>query len=113
MVAILCIAVLYIFDASESTIKMLINRLVYSPFVEEGVYRVMVMGALLRFLNQHIAVILSTLAFVGLHYYFYDQFYWYHIGAGLALGYVFLWGKNLAINVAIHSLGNLVFILFG
>ena len=90
---------------------MLINRLVYSPFVEEGVYRVMVMGALLRFLNQHLAVFLSMVAFVGLHYYFYNEFYWYHVGAGFILGYIFLWGKNLAINVAAHSLGNLVLIL--
>ena len=56
MVALSVIA-LYLFSDNEDVVNVIINRVLYSPFVEEGVYRVIAMGAFLRAMNKHAAVI--------------------------------------------------------
>jgi membrane protease YdiL (CAAX protease family) len=99
---------MYAFVNKEIT-AMIINRVLYAPFVEEGVYRVIVMGAFLRAMNKHVAVIISALLFAALHCAVYDPgvFNPIHLAAGIIMGYVFIWGKNLGLNTAIHALGNI------
>ena len=106
-------AALYLFSSSEEMIGVLINRALYSPFVEEGVYRVIVMGAILRVMNKHAAVMLSTLLFVALHsaVYEFGVFYPMHLASGIIMGYVFIWGKSLGLNAVVHGLGNCALML--
>jgi membrane protease YdiL (CAAX protease family) len=101
-------AALYLFSDNEQMISLLINRALYSPFVEEGVYRVIAMGAFLRVMNKHLAVAFSAFLFFALHYVLYNpgQFYPTHLASGFIMGYVFIWGKSLGLNAAIHGLGN-------
>lgn len=110
---VLSLAALYLFSSNEEIISVLINRVMYSPFVEEGVYRVITMGAFLRVINKHAAVMFSALLFAALHFVVYEPgvFYPMHLAAGIIMGYVFLWGKSLGLNAVIHGLGNCVLIL--
>lgn len=112
MVALSVIA-LYLFSDNEEVVNVIINRVLYSPFVEEGIYRVIAMGAFLRVMNKHAAVIFSALLFAALHYAIYEPgvFYPMHLAAGVCMGYVFIWGKSLGLNAAIHGLGNCALLL--
>ena len=106
-------AALYFFSESEEIISVIINRVFYSPFVEEGVYRVIAMGAFLRVMSRHAAVIFSALLFAALHFAVYEPgvFYPMHLAAGVCMGYVFIWGKSLGLNAAVHGLGNCALML--
>jgi membrane protease YdiL (CAAX protease family) len=100
--------------SDENLVNEIINRALYAPFVEEGVYRVIAMGAFLRVMNKHAAVIFSALLFVALHYVTYGwAATWIpmHLAAGVCMGYVFIWGKSLGLNAAIHGLGNCALLL--
>jgi len=90
----------------------LVSATVFAGIVEEFLYRGVGISVMLKNnMNRHMAVVLTTVCFAGLHY-----------GEGIPgiinsaimgtiLGYLFLYRKNIWANATAHATANLLFIL--
>ncbi|HXD29121.1 MAG TPA: type II CAAX endopeptidase family protein [Arthrobacter sp.] len=92
---------------------MLVMAVVMGPFVEEYVFRHLLIGKLSRKVNVWVCVVISIVLFAGMHFLGSGSFDptaaipYVSLGAVISVAYV-LSGKSLAYSYLIHLLNNLI-----
>ncbi|MGP5072216.1 CPBP family intramembrane glutamic endopeptidase [Arthrobacter rhombi] len=92
---------------------MLVMAVVMGPFVEEYIFRHLLIGKLSRKLNVWVCVVISIILFAGMHFLGSGSFEliaavpYLSLGAVISVAYV-LSGRSLAYSYLIHLLNNLI-----
>jgi membrane protease YdiL (CAAX protease family) len=76
------------------------------PALEEFIYRSLLMGALREAFNARVAIMVSSLAFVGLHVVYGNLSLWHPVAA-IVLSWSYARSGTIWVPILFHSLGNL------
>ncbi|WP_156144267.1 CPBP family intramembrane glutamic endopeptidase [Sinomonas humi] len=86
---------------------------ILGPFVEEFIFRHLMIGKLSLYLNRWVCYVLSTVLFASLHVLSSSAFTMQtlapYLGLGAVLVFAYAWtGNNLAFSISLHGLKNLL-----
>lgn len=97
-------------DKTATIISLELNNLlrscVYAPFIEEIMYRGILLNGLLKKYDSKIAIFLSSLVFAIMHFNFYQSINAFFIG--LILSYIFYRTKSIYLCILLHFVNNFI-----
>ena len=97
--------------ALESALRLLAGHCVYYPLVEELLYRVVLCTPLVALLGPWYAIVVSGVAFGGLHV-LYGNPAPTNLVAGYLLAWAYIRSDSILVPIVWHSLGNAAILVF-
>lgn len=90
----------------DFTVNSILLSCIYAPFIEEMMYRGIVLNALLKKYSDKIALIVSSLIFGIMHFSLFQSINAFFIG--IIIGYLFIKTKSLYLCIFIHFCNNFI-----
>lgn len=87
-------------------INSILLSCIYAPFIEEMMYRGIILNGLLKKYSTTIAIIISSLIFGLMHFSFLQSINAFFIG--IIIGYIFIKTKSLYLCIFIHFFNNFI-----
>jgi membrane protease YdiL (CAAX protease family) len=97
------------FDGLGDLLLVIVVAGILPGVAEEFVFRGVLQNELKRYLNPHLAVLLTAMVFSMIHFQFIGFFpRWY---LGVMLGYLYLYSGNIYVSMAAHFFNNFMAIM--